>query len=134
MTNLFQKGLFVLHSGNVATWKIECDALTKDDWMGLAEIACNIYPDIAFSYAVGVPNGGVPFAEALNVHPWPRREASLPVLIVDDVLTTGSSIRELMREHPGSRGLVAFARGALPDRVEAVCTIPKPKLWQLLRE
>jgi hypothetical protein len=36
MTNLFQLGDFHLHSGQKSKYKINCDALTDEDWRTLA--------------------------------------------------------------------------------------------------
>lgn len=110
-TALFRAGTFTMHSGGVAAWKIECDSLTSADWAGLAAMAVErIGP---FGNVVGVPRGGIPFADALRPY-----ATTGPRLVVDDVLTTGASMLEVMR--PGDNGLVAFARGPLPEGIEAL--------------
>ncbi len=110
---LFQQGDFTLSSGARSPWKIECDALTQSDWATLAWMAQEQGP--AFGRVVGVPRGGLPFAEALEPY-----TADGPTLVVDDVLTTGASILRVMADHPDSVGLVAFARGPLPKGVRAL--------------
>lgn len=112
--NLFSKGFVVLHSGTTSLWKIECDALTKEDWEGLALIAMEKY-SLAFSEVIGVPRGGLQLAKALE----PYRSLG-GTLIVDDVLTTGNSMNEYLIKYPNSSGLVAFARGIVPDNVKAI--------------
>ncbi len=115
---VFQLGDFVLASGQHSTWKVECDALTAEDWATLAAMAMEIFPDLRFCKAVGVPRGGIPFAEALASY-----ATEGPVLVVDDVFTTGGSLAAVLAEHPGSLGLVAFARNQVPDGIMALWTL-----------
>lgn len=101
--SLFQQGVFRLAQGQHSLWKIECDALTKDDWAALAMIAVDLFgrPGLV----EGVPRGGLPFAEALRAH----AHFSGRLWIVDDVLTTGGT----MERHRAGRdavGVVVFAR------------------------
>jgi orotate phosphoribosyltransferase len=109
--NLFQYGYFLLASGEVSKWKLECDALTPQDWNSLA----HMIKDKAgrFGSVIGVPRGGTPLATALIPH------ATVgPRLIVDDVWTTGGSMIPLLRE--GDIGFVVFARGPLSHGVKAL--------------
>lgn len=115
---LFQLGTFKLHSGEISTFKIECDALTEQDWNTLAWL---IYSKIRFQLVFGVPTGGLRLAEVLRKYE-SKNEVD-PILIVDDVLTTGSSIQELRSRYPGSQGFVVFARGPLPKGVRALFTL-----------
>jgi hypothetical protein len=116
--NLFQLGLIKLSSGKPSLFKIECDALTPEDWACLAYLGSSLVPK--FGEVVGVPNGGLAFAEAMSHFSrrsrWPR-----PRLVVDDVYTTGGSIRKIMRE--GDLALVAFARKPLPPDIRAIWTL-----------
>lgn len=114
---LFYAGEFLLHSGQISHWKIECDALTNLDWVGLATLAAEILPP--YGEVVGIPHGGIALANALRS--WPTRGG--PRLIVDDVLTTGKSMIAAMN-HPDDIGLVVFARGPLPPRVTALFSMP----------
>ncbi|MDO8654886.1 MAG: hypothetical protein Q7R48_00415 [bacterium] len=116
---LFQRVHFISASGQPLTWKIECDALTAEDWATLAAAAMETFPDLRFCRAVGVPRGGIPFAEALAQYA--TKEG--PVLVVDDVFTTGGSIAAVHAEYPSSRALVAFARGPVPEGVLALWTL-----------
>lgn len=110
---LFQHGSFTLASGEQAKWKIECDALTYSDWQCIAELIRRKYN---FSEVHGVPTGGCKLAALLEPHCVPYVKNSL---IVDDVYTTGGSIRKMreeliMRPDGGGRcylGCVVFARG-----------------------
>lgn len=64
MGSLFRLGDFALASGSRSSWKIECDALTADDWRALAAMAVEVLPP--FARVVGVPRGGWPFMFALQ--------------------------------------------------------------------
>lgn len=103
MTEFFES-----HSGLSLDWKIECDALTKDDWDTLAFI---VSENFSFKTVKGVPTGGWKFAEALRYY---ENENSTYHLIVDDVLTTGTSMDEALGMHIHQEsvfGIVVFARG-----------------------
>lgn len=102
--NLFKLGDFKMHSGGIGKWKIECDALSDEDIECIAFMLQEKLPD--FGGVVGVPRGGLRLAEAMckYVHP------DGPMLIVDDVLTTGRSMEEMRNSIPHSIGAVIFAR------------------------
>jgi len=108
--SLFQRGNFKLHSGSKSQFLIECAFLQPEDWTNLAELVAE---HIDFKDAVGILSGGLKFAEALKFYR--KDKADLPILIVDDVLTTGNSMTE-MREKVGGYciGIVLFARGKCP--------------------
>ncbi len=110
---LFQQGSFLLASGIMSFWKIECDVLTSRDWATLAWL---VSERVDFSEVIGIPRGGIPLEAALKIY----RNHGGPLLFVDDVLTTGESITARMKQNPGSIGFVAFARGPLPDGVRAL--------------
>jgi orotate phosphoribosyltransferase len=114
--SLFQTGNFTLASGAKSNFKLECDALTDDDWQTLAMlIARNVGQ---FSEVIGVPRGGCELARALEKY----LQDDGPRLIVDDVLTTGGSLAKYMT-NPTDLGFVVFARGPLPLRVRAVMNV-----------
>ena len=117
--NLFQSGDFTLHSGEHSAFKIHCDVLTPADWETLAAMVAARIP---FRFAVGVPKGGLPFARALLRHE-DRRRDDLPVLIVDDVLTTGASMEETRASMLNCPivGVVVFARRECPDWIHPIC-------------
>lgn len=112
---LFQLGRFTLASGLQSIWKMNCEFLMIEDWETLASIAAAILP--AFGSVEGVPLGGLVFAEKLK-----KYITEGPLLIVDDVLTTGGSMEKL-RNGREAIGIVAFARGVCPNWI-------KP-LWML---
>lgn len=113
---LFQRGNFTLHSGQESTWKIECDSLTDEDWETLAAM---IAEKQKFSHVIGVPRGGIKLAQALVKYCSPGK--NYPRLVVDDVLTTGNSLKEVMSLEPVKPvGWVVFARGPLPEGVHAL--------------
>jgi orotate phosphoribosyltransferase len=111
---LFQSGRFTLASGQESIFKIECDALDDDDWHTLATI---IAAQLGYRYGevVGVPRGGLKLASALD-----RLEHfdAPGRLVVDDVYTTGGSLRKVMQA--GDRGFVVFARSAPPSNIGAL--------------
>jgi len=110
--NLFQLGNFKLHSGAHTNFKIECDALTAEDWDALAFLL--IMRIGRFSTVVGVPTGGEQFAKALHSYRTSNIDTHsnnpFPVLVVDDVLTTGNSIIEVGTQYERWVGGVAFCR------------------------
>lgn len=101
--NLINVGDFTLHSGVKSDWKIDCDALTDEDLRAIAAIAARRLPP--FGDVIGVPSGGLRLANALREH---ATRGPLGRLVVDDVYTTGRS----MREHRRSTdvGFAIFAR------------------------
>lgn len=111
--NLFMSGNFKLRSGQISDYKIECDALTPADWLGLAVIARRLLP--SFCCVEGVPRGGLPFAQALKY--FASGNGAHPLLIAEDVCTTGGSMerfRETLTDIPegGIIGVCVFAREA----------------------
>jgi hypoxanthine phosphoribosyltransferase len=122
--NLFQKKEIKLHSGGKSFFKIECDALTDDDIETLAYIISRKY---TFHNVVGIPNGGVRISNALQKY---ASRGLGPLLIVDDVLTTGKSM-EKAKEMFGnvlSRGVVLFARGECPKWIEPIFNMWEEKV------
>jgi hypoxanthine phosphoribosyltransferase len=107
---LFEKKKFISHSGEQLDFKIECDALNKKDIETLAYI---IQKKFKFKEAIGIPNGGKKLA--LELHKYVDKKSKY-VLIVDDVLTTGNSMRECKKEvlnrydELSIIGIVLFAR------------------------
>lgn len=113
--SLFTYGMFNTHSGLQLPWKIDCDTLTDDDLASLANI---IRHKFVYSEVIGVPRGGLRLAEALRAHCVP----GYATLVVDDVMTTGSSMEEWRPNGP-SIGVVIFARGRVPDWVWPMFTV-----------
>jgi orotate phosphoribosyltransferase len=126
MTNLFQSGEFILASGEEATWKIDCDALTDDDWETLAWMLMEHLKPFAFVY--GVPTGGEPLAAALKKY---TDVGASKTLLVDDVWTTGKSMTKHIQTLNGGKGhewrpqkAVIFARGHVPKDVVVLFKMP----------
>jgi len=116
--NLFQLGKFMLHSGKKSLWKIDCDALTDEDYEVLAYIVAKEWK-LHYMKVITIPTGGNRFANKLK-----RYETwnwSDPILIVDDVLTTGNSFEVVKKEEVKEViGVVIFARGQCPDWVRPI--------------
>jgi hypothetical protein len=107
--DLFVDGEFVSHSGLLLPFKIDCDALTDTD---LGTLAAAIARRVGqFSAVHGIPRGGTRLAYALTQYC--TGSIDDPLLIVDDVLTTGASMEEAHRSN--TIGAVIFARGPIPD-------------------
>lgn len=125
---LFQLGEFQSAAGVILPWKIECDALTDEDWACLAATAAPLLFE-RFHRVVGVPNGGLKFAQAMQRYASP----SGITLVCDDVWTTGKSMRACADEQQRLRsvtnlawiGIVAFARGPLDPNVTALWTLTR---------
>lgn len=124
--NLFQTGDFTLASGENSGWKIECDSLGEADWEALAKITVKMIGR-PFGVAYGVPKGGIPFADELEK--FSSGAGSDPILLVDDVLTTGASMTEYrdflfelewMQINAPVLGIVAFARRRPPDWITPI--------------
>ena len=96
MTNLFTYGNFISHAGKPLKWKIECDALSINDWDCLAHMVMERQKK-PFSRVEGIPRGGIPFANALSKYASGNDE-DMP-MIVDDIFTTGKSIIDYMNEN-----------------------------------
>jgi hypothetical protein len=113
--DLFVKRDFVMHSGGVAHWKIECDAITDS---AIETLAWIIADKGKFKRVVGVPMGGIRLAVALQKYV--SNEG--PTLIVDDVLTTGQSMEEAKAKigDPTAIGIVIFARNRCPSWVRPI--------------
>lgn len=117
---------FISHSGISLDWKIDCDSLTDADWACMAKVATN---GLKFKRVIGIPHGGLKFAEALK--PYTDSKASM-ILIVDDVLTTGGSMIKMFdkvvqeeyaktKQSPYVSGLVLFCRAdRYPSWIQSV--------------
>jgi len=116
--SLFQFGTFQAANGPLP-FKIECDALTEDDWACIAAHSHKRLPE--FGKIVSVPRGGKKLATHLKPYKTPGCKV---VLFVDDVWTTGKSLRAVVAEYMVKNGamldwngFVAFARGPIPIRI-----------------
>jgi len=93
---LFKYGTFTSHSGLKLNWKIECDALSENEWDCLAAMIVE-RESRPFCKAEGIPRGGLPLAKALNKYATNKEEDR--ILICDDIWTTGRSFKEYTEEH-----------------------------------
>lgn len=111
---MFRASEFISHSGKPLQFKIECDDLTNEDYDVLAQI---INRHFVFGSVFGIPNGGVKLQQALL--PYCTKG---PRLVVDDVLTTGNSMKQHRLSHTDI-GVVIFARGPCPLWVHPIFTL-----------
>ena len=124
--NIFQEVDFKSHSGLDLSWKIECDGVSKKEWKCLTEMIMD-YEKKPFQSAIGIPRGGVVLGSYLNQYSTENPDD--PILIVDDVLTTGGSMEEFKRERMFRNptkyiGWVVFARGFPPQWCRALFQMP----------
>ena len=116
--SLFNTGYYRLHSGEISNFKIDCDALTDEDIDAIALQLIHRLP--LFQTVEGVPRGGLRLAEALQKYTVPRengwyKDVGYPLLIVDDVYTTGGSMEEHRAGRYEAIGAVIFARKPTPS-------------------
>lgn len=111
--NLFQTGFFKLSSGVASDFKIDCDALSDEDINTIALQLVRRLP--MYAEVEGIPSGGLRLAEAMSKYTVPFQPIRVqPLLIVDDVFTSGRSM-ELKRDYRvGVIGAVIFARNPTP--------------------
>ena len=124
--HLFNTGKFILSSGRESGFKIDCDSLAAADWEALAALAAKVLPP--FGAVEGIPRGGLALAEAMRPY-----VTQGPLLLCDDVWTTGVSMRRVAAYHRGVGweviGLVAFARGPVEGWVTSLFQLD-PRLWE----
>ena len=80
-----------------------------------------------FREAIGIPRGGIELSTRLNQYGTGNKTD--PILIVDDVLTTGGSMEEFRRKRAFRNptdyiGWVVFARGYPPECCKALFQMP----------
>lgn len=120
MSNLFQRVDIILNSGKPSDFKIECDALTDEDIECFAYLISKRYQ---FRKVVGVPRGGIRIEDALQKYT--TNDSTHPLLMVDDVLTTGGSMIRYRKEYEDMGydniiGVVLFARGECPGWIKSI--------------
>ena len=116
--SLFQKQDLILHSGQKSDFKIECDELSYSDVKTLCYL---ISKKFKFFSVFGIPEGGLRFQKELEKYR--IDDYKLPTLIVDDVLTTGKSMEDFVKDYNVINdhiGVVIFARGKCPDWVTPI--------------
>jgi hypothetical protein len=121
---LFKEVDFISHAGVPLSWKLECEALSIAEWSCLAKMILE-YEKRPFSIAMGIPRGGVLLANALDRYG--TNKAKDPILVVDDVYTTGTSFREYCEDLFPDRDVIkwcVFARKPTTDGVKALFTMP----------
>jgi hypothetical protein len=124
--DLFQKVDFKSHAGLDLNWKIEMDALSAKEWIVLSDMISDYSQP--FRQAIGIPRGGVKLGNLLNTH-HATGISTDPILIVDDVLTTGMSMEEFKKNEQRSIesdfiGWVVFARTQPSSWIQALFQMP----------
>jgi len=118
---LFRSGYFRLHSGGQSEFKIDCDQLSDDDLRALALIGRLLVRP--FGDVLAIPSGGTRFARQMLNY-----ATEGPTLLVDDVLTTGQSMRDAWTDSGRPyfpSGLVIFARGPCPFWVTPIFSMTR---------
>ena len=126
---LFQQQDFIGHSGKPLTWKIECDAIQDVEWTTIAHIIQELEKR-PFGEVVGIPRGGLKLSGPLEKYATGSDED--PLLIVDDVMTTGGSFKDFAEQYFRNRpyrkffGWCVFNRGSddAPAWVTSLFTMP----------
>jgi basic membrane lipoprotein Med (substrate-binding protein (PBP1-ABC) superfamily) len=125
---LFQSVDFISHSGLPLTWKIECDAIHDDEWSTLAKMIRE-YENKNWRKAIGIPRGGVKLGEELNKYS--SNNPDDPILICDDVYTTGKSFADFVSENFDENEKIfcwcVFARKPTENGIKALFTMPEKK-------
>lgn len=129
MTALFQRGDFTLASGEHSNFKIQFEALKAESVECIAQLMAERLPK--FSQVFGVPTGALELAEALRSYS-DIYSPGHPVLVVDDVWTTGNSMKNFiqslgLQRTPVLRAVV-FARNPVPANVMALFQMPLRKV------
>lgn len=121
---MIEFGDFKSHSGLTLPWKVNCDSFTNKDWKSVARIIRNKF---RFGSVYGIPTGGTKLAIACRKH----IVEGYPSIIVDDVMTTGTSMNEMRdkvleetKEEP-LVGIVVFDRGIYTEDVSWIWPIFK---------
>jgi hypoxanthine phosphoribosyltransferase len=133
---IFKWGEFRAHSGSILPFKIDCDTLNRAD---IACIANYIASKNSFNVAKGIPRGGVQLAKALEKYA-DIKKTPFTVLIVDDVLTTGTSMEQEKAKlaqlvHPEDVvGWVIFARANPPEWINAVFIMTESETYEVQHE
>tara|TARA_B100000900_G_scaffold79203_1_gene63636 strand:- start:2230 stop:2631 length:402 start_codon:yes stop_codon:yes gene_type:complete len=124
---LFQDGDFTSHAGLPLKWKLECDAIHPSEWRTIAKMIMD-YQIGPFYKAEGIPRGGVALGDALNEYA--SGNPKDPILIADDVYTTGTSFREYIDTFHKDKFVYkwcVFARKQTDNEVKALFTMPEPR-------
>ena len=129
---LFESGDFISHAGLPLKWKLECDAIHPDEWKAIAKMVMD-YQDRPFYKAVGIPRGGLPFAAAMNKYASGNDRD--PIMICDDVFTTGTSMLDFIKENYPDWSAGQGFLGCFQDnpsmnipRVPSIIPMPVPTL------
>ena len=126
---LFQQQDFIGHSGKPLTWKIECDAIQDVEWVTIAHMIQELEKR-PFGEVVGIPRGGLKLSGPLEKYATGKDED--PLLVVDDVMTTGGSFKDFVEQYFRNRpyrkffGWCVFNRGSddAPAWVTSLFTMP----------
>lgn len=109
---------FTMHSGGSSQFKLEADALTQEATVAAALWLLPTLGDFGSVEFVPSKSNLVPQWMAETLSPYTKKSAK-PVLICDDVLTTGASM-EAKRAGRLGVGAVVFARGPAPHWIHAL--------------
>ena len=117
---MIELGEFKSHSGLILPWKIDCDDFSDNDIRALASIIASKFN---FSDVYGIPRGGTRLADALSKYS--ISNSKYPLLIADDVLTTGLSMEQAKQDlSKDAIGVVIFSRKTvIPNWIHPIFTL-----------
>lgn len=129
--DVFQQCNFKSHAGLDLTWKIECDNISDSEWDCFARMISEV-ESRQFSEVIGIPRGGIKLQNALSNYT--SGHCADPILIVDDVWTTGTSFKEFseiglietLTQDKGWFGWCIFARTPTRNPVRALFDMAVP--------
>ena len=113
---MFRLGEYKSRSGRMLPYKVECNDLTYEDMIAIAD---HIKRNYEFGAIYAMSENMIPITKMLKEHMSCHRT----ILVLDDVLTTGETFKTFKNTYKGKFdiiGVVIFARGKCPSWVKPI--------------